>query len=328
MKKVVIKSLGGIENLIIEDENISEPKKGEIQIRILTSAVSGADINMRLGSYPMQKTPPFTPGYSIIGEVIKLGEGSNKFKLNDRVSSLTMYDGQAEFINLPEKFVQSMPVNLDPKEAVCLILDGMTAYQMLYRYVIPKNGKRIFIHGVSGAVGSIIAKLGKMHGLEMFGTASPSKHNEVLNLGVTAFDYNNYDFVNKIIEMGGVDAVFDPLGFESFDRSNSMLRKGGVLVGYGLNNAVFHSQKANIIFAFLKFQLRKLIPNGKRAEFYGIDKSSSDFEKDQAQLFSLLAEKKIIPSIKAVFPLTEIRAAHEAWKSSSGIGSIVIEIGK
>ena len=133
MKKVVITAYGDESKLAIVESDLPDPAAREVQLTVEYTVVSGSDVNMCRGTYPFQKKPPLTPGYSVIGKVRVNGEGSSKFKIGDRCACLSKYEGQAELINLPEKYLVPVPDGVDGKAAVALILDWVTAYQMLHR---------------------------------------------------------------------------------------------------------------------------------------------------------------------------------------------------
>jgi NADPH:quinone reductase-like Zn-dependent oxidoreductase len=223
MRKV---EFGDESKLAIVEDDLPDPATGDVQLSVEYSIVSGSDVNMRRGTYPFQKKAPLTPGYSVLGRVRLNGKGCSKFKVGDRVACLSKYEGQAELINLPEQFLVRVPEGVDPKAAVALVLDWVTAYQLLHHAGHVKSGQKIFVHGLSGAVGGALLTLGKIQGAQVFGTASSSKHDELHKLGAVPFDYSNKSWIRAMQELGGVDAVFDPLGFESFDESYSVLKKG------------------------------------------------------------------------------------------------------
>ena len=127
--------------------------------------------------------------------------------------------------------------------------------------------------------------------------------------------------------MGGVDAVFDPLGYESFDESYSILRKGGLLVGYGQNlPALTNKPYRTPPPMLLKLFARNLaFWSGKRTTFFGLNRRSRHFAPDLILLFQWLGEGRIQVPIKAVFPLTDIQQAHRTYANSNGIGSIVLD---
>jgi NADPH:quinone reductase-like Zn-dependent oxidoreductase len=121
------------------------------------------------------------------------GKGCSKFNIRDRVACLSKYEGQAELINLPEKYLVRVPQGVDGKAAVALVLDWVTAYAMLYHVAHVRAGQKIFVHA------------------QVFGTASSKKHDELHRLGAVPFDYSNKNWIAAIQELGDADAVFDPL---------------------------------------------------------------------------------------------------------------------
>jgi len=328
MKKVVITAFGDESNVAIEESNLTDPAAGEVQLSVEYTIVCGSDVNMRRGTYPFQKKPPLTPGYSVIGKVRINGKGCSRFRIGDRVACLSKYEGQAELINLPEKYLISVPEGVDAKAAVALILDWVTAYEMLHHAAHVKASDKIFVHALSGAVGGALLRLGQLQGVQVFGTASSKKHDELRQLGAITFDYTNQKWIAAIQELGGVDAVFDPLGFESFDQSYSILRKGGVLVGYGMNLPAWTKTPARpVIPSVLKlFSKNLLFWTGKRTTFFGVRRGSKNFAPDLKQLFAWLRDGKISVPIKATFKLDEIQSAHREYASGSGTGSIIIEV--
>ncbi len=172
-----------------------------------------------------------------------------------------------------------VPEGVDGKAAVALILDWVTAYQMLHRVQV-KAGQKIFVHALSGAVGGALLGWDNFRELKCFGTASSAKHNELRQLGAVPFDYSNKNWIAAVQELGGVDAVFDPLGFESFDESWSVLQKGGVLVGYGMNLPAWTKTPARpVIPAVLRlFSKNLLFWPGKRATFFGVRRAIEELQ--------------------------------------------------
>jgi NADPH:quinone reductase-like Zn-dependent oxidoreductase len=328
IKKVVITAYGDESVLAVVEAELPEPAAGEVQLAVEYSLVSGSDVNMRRGTYPLQKKPPLTPGYSVVGTVLVNGNGCSKFRVGDRVACLSKYEGQAERINLPEKYLVPVPDGLDGGEAVALVLDWVTAYEMLYRSAKVKVGQKIFVHGLSGGVGGALLRLGIVMGVKVYGTASTKKHEELRALGVVPFDYGNKDWIGAMQGVGGVDAVFDALGYESFDESYSILKKGGVLVGYGQNLPAWTGgPERNPVPMILKLFARNLaVWTGKKATFFGVMRGSKYFSTDLATLFDWLKDGKISVPVKARFGLDEIKEAHRAYAASAGMGSIVIEV--
>jgi synaptic vesicle membrane protein VAT-1 len=327
-KKVVITAFGDESKLAIVESDLKDPAAGEVQLSVEYTIVAGADVNMRRGTYPFQKQPPLTPGYSVIGKVRRNGPGAARFAMGDCVACLSKYEGQSELINLPEKFLVRVPDAVDKKSAVVLILDWVTAYQMLHRATHVIAGQKIFVHALSGAVGGALLRLAKLEGAQVFGTASLKRHDELRQLGATPFDYSNKNWIPSMQQLGGMDAVFDPLGFESFDESYSILKRGGVLVGYGMNLPAWtKTPERSVIPSALKlFSKNLLFWSGKRTTFYGVNRGSKHFASDLEQLFAWLKDGRISVPIKNTFSLDEIQKAHREYASSERMGSIVIEV--
>ena len=328
IKKVVITAYGDESVLAVVEAELADPAAGEVQVGVEYSVVCGSDVSMRRGTYPFQKKPPLGPGYSVVGRVVANGAGCSKFQAGDRVASLTKYDGQAERINLLEKYLVRVPEGVDGGEAVALVLDWVTAYEMLERSAKVKAGQKIFVHALGGGVGGALLRLGKMMGAEVYGTASAKRHEELRALGAVPFDYSNKEWIGAMQRMGGVDAVFDPMGYESFDESYSILKKGGVLVGYGANLPAWTKTPARpVVPMVLKLFARNLVFwSGKRTTFFGVRRDSKYFATDLEQLFAWLKEGKISVPIRARFGLDEIQEAHREYERGARMGSIVIEV--
>ncbi len=328
VKKVVITAFGDESKLSVVDAELAEPSAGEVQVAVEYSVVAGSDVNMRRGTYPFQKKAPLTPGYSVLGVVRQNGKDSLRFKLGDRVACLSKYEGQSEMVNLPERFLVPVPDGLDGEAAVALVLDWVTAYEMLHHSAKVKEGQKIFVHGLSGAVGFALLQLGRLAGLQVYGTASASKHQQLRDHGAFPFDYKDKRWIAAMQQMGGVDAVFDPLGFESFDESYRVLRRGGILVGYGMNlPSLTNTPRRAVLPVVLKLFARNLLFwTGKRATFFGLNRASQNYRPDLERLFAWLKEGKISVPIKATFSMDQIREAHREYEHSAGIGSIVLRI--
>jgi len=332
-KRVVITEFGGSEVLkMIEEPELPEPKSGEVRVKVLVTSAAFTDVWIRKGTYPdVKEKPPFSPGYDMVGVVDKLGEGVIHFKVGQRVADLTVIGAYSEYLCLPESRLTPVPEGLDPAEAVSLILSYVTAYQMLHRVAKVKRGQRILIHGAGGAGGTAMLQLGKLLDLEMYGTASKSKHELIRQLGATPIDYKSEDFVERIhsLTVDGVDSVFDSIGGDNFKRSFSVLRQGGKLVAYGFYNSVL-GKGGSIPLDFVRLMLWNLLPNGRSTAFFSIvplrKKHADWFIEDLTKLFDLLAQNKIKPVIAARMPLTEASHAHDLIEQAQVQGKIVLTV--
>ena len=166
MKQVLLTGVGGPEVLEVVERDAPEPGPGEVRVKVLAAGVAFADVLMRHGKYPGVPSPPFTPGYDLVGEVEKLGTGVEGVALGQRVAALTQIGAYAQRVVVGVGEMVPVPVGVDPVEAVSLVLNYVTAYQMLRRVAGARGGERILIHGAAGGVGTALLQLGQVEGLE------------------------------------------------------------------------------------------------------------------------------------------------------------------
>src|SRR5512143_1305500 len=238
--RVIVTHYGGPDALRVVEEECPEPKNGEVRVRVLAAGVSLPDIMAREGVHPETPPVPFTPGWDLVGVVDRIGEGVSGVEPGQTVTAMPIHGAYAEFICLPRHELVPVPAGLDPAEAVSLVLNYITAYQMMHRSAKVKTGQRVLVHGASGGVGTALLQLGGLAGLEMYGTCSSRGASVVTDLGGVPIDYRQLDFVKEIHRLTGegVDAVFDGIGGTHIWRSRKALRPGGKVVAYGLTSSL------------------------------------------------------------------------------------------
>ena len=339
--RIIVTHYGGPDALQAIEEECPEPKEGEVRVKVLAAGVSLPDVMMREGVHPETPRVPFTPGWDLVGVVDRLGEGVSGIEPGQIVAALPISGAYAEFICLAQRELVSVPAGLDAAEAVSLILNYITAYQMLHRSAKVKAGQRVLIHGAAGGVGTALLQLGRVAGLQMYGTCSSRGATAVADLGGIPIDYLNQDFVTEIRRLTGegVDVVFDGIGGRNIWRSRSALRRGGTVVAYGITSSLRggrlasgrsggrHRFRALAIFV-LYIAGGWLLPGRKRVVPYSIQwlkrLKPGLFQEDLIALFDLLRQQKIKPLIAQRFALAQVRAAHELLGKGGVIGKIVL----
>jgi NADPH:quinone reductase-like Zn-dependent oxidoreductase len=257
------------------------------------------------------------------------------------VAALPITGAYAEFVCLPHRELVPVPSGLDAVEAVSLVLNYITAYQMMHRSAKVRAGQRVLIHGAAGGVGSALLQLGRLAGLEMYGTCSSRGASAVSDLGGIPIDYQHQDFVKEIrrLTSEGVDVVFDGIGGTHIWHSRKALRPGGMVVAYGLTSSLRAGRLASgrpggrhrfgaIPIFGLYIAGGWLLPGRKRVVPYSIQwlkwLRPALFRQDLIALFDLLQQKKIKPLIAQRFPLAEARYAHELLGKGGVTGKIVL----
>jgi len=332
-KKIIINKPGGSQDLQMTEDEITTVKDNMVLIKISAAGVAFADVLMREGVYPGMPEFPINPGYDIIGNVVSIGENVKSIKTGQTVAALTKTGGYAEYIMLPESELVPVPDGLDESEAVSLVLNYVTAWQMLHRAVTLKKNDSVLIHGAAGGVGTAFLQIGRLMGLKIYGTASAGKHDLVKSLGGIPIDYNNenvYKFLNES-EPDGIAAAFDGTG-EWVYPSYKALRSDGSLVVFGASSMLNRGRKSlwRTIRVYLRFSifLKNMFPGKKKIFFYTITdymkKHPEWFNQDLRELFDLLKNEKIKPVIAMRKPLSEAAHCHELLNSSSITGKIVL----
>lgn len=338
---ITVTHYGGPDALRVVEEECPEPKQGEVRVRVLAAGVSLPDIMARQGIHPETPRVPFTPGWDLVGEVDQLGDGISGIEPGQRVAAMPIHGAYAEFVCLPQRELIPVPSGLDVAEAVSLILNYITAYQMLHRSAQVRAGQRVLIHGAAGGVGSALLQLGRLAGLEMYGTCSSRGASAVSELGAIPIDYQQQDFVKEIhrLTREGVDVVFDPIGGTHMWHSRQALRPGGRVVGYGNTTSLRGEGLASgrpgrrnrlhgIPIYVLYIAGGQLLPGHKRVVPYSIQTLKrlrpAWFRQDLIALLDLLQQQKIKPLIAQRFPLVQARQAQELLAKGGVIGKIVL----
>jgi NADPH:quinone reductase-like Zn-dependent oxidoreductase len=340
-RRIIVTRYGGPDALQVLEEECPEPNRGEVRVRVLAAGVASPDLMAREGIHPETPSVPFTPGWDLVGEVDRLGVDVSGIETGQIVAAMPIHGAYADFVCLPQRELVPVPSGLDAAEAVSLILNYVTAYQMLHRSAKVRTDQRVLMHGASGGVGTALLQLGRLVGLEMYGTCSSRGAAAVSELGGIPIDYQQQDFVEEIQRLTdpGADVVFDSMGGAHIWRSRKALRRGGKVVAYGLTGSLRggrlasgrsggrHPYRAIAIFG-LYIAGSFALPGRKRVVPYSIQTlkrlKPTLFREDLTALFDLLQQKKIKPIVAQRFPLSEARQAHELLGEGGVIGKIVL----
>ncbi|HVN74856.1 MAG TPA: medium chain dehydrogenase/reductase family protein [Thermoanaerobaculaceae bacterium] len=343
--RIVVTHYGGPDALQVLEEEVPEPNDGEVRVRVHAAGVSLPDVMAREGIHPETPKVPFTPGWDLVGVVDRLGAGVPGIEEGQAVAAMPIHGAYAEYVCLPQRELVPVPPGLDPAEAVSLVLNYITAFQMLHRSAKVAPGQSALIHGAAGGVGTALLQLGRLAGLkEMYGTCSSRGAQAVSDLGGIPIDYTSRDFVAEIHRLtgDGVDAAFDPMGGPHLWRSRKALRRGGTVVGYGLISSI----RGEGLSSGRPGRRRRfrgtaafgahiaggwLLPGRRRVVPYSIQTlkrlKPEMFRDDLTALLDLLKREKIKPLVARRFPLAEARQAQELLGKGGVVGKIVLVCG-
>jgi len=228
MKAILTTRSGGPEVLALQDVPDPQPKIGEVVVRVEAVGVNFADTMMTRGLYPGGPQPPYIPGFEFAGVIEETGE---------KVIGLVPKGAYAERVAARREGLLPRPERLSAAEAAAFSINYFTAY-FAYWMADAKENERVLIHAAAGGVGTAAIELGRLFGVETFGTSSSDeKLARLKELGLDhGINYKNFDYEQTVMEMTGgegVDIVFEMLGGEHTAKSTRCLRTLGRLIVYG-----------------------------------------------------------------------------------------------
>ena len=232
MQAIVQTGVGGPEVLELQTVPVIWPGPDEVLIRVVAAAVNPVDWKQRTDAG--RNAGVQIPGFDAAGIVAAVGDGVDRFAPGDEVFSMIgriQVDGlngtYAEYVVAPVDNVVQKPATLSFDQAAGLATTGMTAARTLRRAPV-SAGDRVFINGIAGGVGSMVAQIAKARGAYVIGTAS-ARHNRYLaSIGVDeVIDYTTTDFTDVVRD---IDVAIDTVGPETAARSLSVMRPDGALV--------------------------------------------------------------------------------------------------
>jgi NADPH:quinone reductase len=330
---VQLREFGGPEGLEVVDAPLPTAGPGEVRVRVLASGLEYTDVVIRRHLYAqtMRRRPPFVLGYDVVGEIDRLGEGVSGFQPGDRVADMTVLGSNAAYRTLRADDLTRVPAGVDAAEAAAMVLSWTTACQLLHRAARVRKGQRALVQGAAGAVGQALLVLGKMAGLELWGTARGAHAPLVRGLGATPIDYQREDFTRAL--PGGFDVVFDGVGQDDFRRSFAALKPGGLLCAYGYSANVRAERRLLGVLTwmarvYLWRRVRSWLPGGKRVYLYSINLMRAQhpdwFKEDLGRLFGLLAAGAIRPRVARRVSFDEVADAHRRLEAGSLDGKLVL----
>jgi 2-desacetyl-2-hydroxyethyl bacteriochlorophyllide A dehydrogenase len=337
MRAIVLRRSGPPRTLQLEEVPDPVPGPGEILLDVKAAGVNFADVLARQGLYPDAPGRPFIPGFESSGEVLALGEGTNGFRIGQRVLAFHRSGGYAERIAVPASSVLAIPDSLASQAAVVLPLNYGTAYVALHRTGPLEPGMRLFLHAAAGGVGMAVIDLARLAGVEVVGAASSHFKRERLQAeGVRHVVDSRRARVDRVARRlygkdGGFDLIIDSIGGRSIRDGLRALRPGGRLVSCGVAGMSRRGLLGAIGLWLTTPRIDALQMLRASRGFYGLNLAA--LARDTAQVRELLedliqmaASSEIHPEPGRVMPLAEAAAAHQLLERRSNVGKIVLRM--
>lgn len=330
-QQVVLTTLGEPEDLQVGSGPRPTAGRGHVVIGMEAAGVSFAEAQTVRGLHPFPPRPPFVPGYDLVGRITEVGAGVTGWQVGDRVAAMPRKGAWQECIEVPGNKIVRVPEAIDPVEAVALVCNGVTAWQMLHRLAAVEPGATVLVHGAAGGVGSLLTALALHHGVRVIGSASPVKHGMVRTLGATPIDYRgNVSEQVRRLAPGGVAAVFDHIGGSGLDVGWGLLAAGGVLVSYdssvaGYRPGQWFRPHVPALRRVIGWKLLGSVglAGRRRAKMYYV-KPGPEFRADLTRLFGLVQDGVLRPTIADRYPLAKAANALRELVDGGVIGKLVL----
>jgi synaptic vesicle membrane protein VAT-1 len=314
---------------------------GEVRIAVKAAGINFADTMARVGLYPDAPKPPCVMGYEVAGTIESVGEGVGDHAVGDRVVAGTRFGGQAELVTVPADQALPLPERLGFEQGAAFPVNYGTAYAALIVMGSLRAGDRVLIHAAAGGVGTAATQIARNAGAEVFGTASPAKHDAIRAQGVAhAIDYRNLDFEAETMRITGgegVDLIVDALGPTSFRKDYRLLRSGGRLVMYGISEMTKEGRRdipaslrslAKMPLATIPWWKSLALMNENKGVF-GLNmlkwwEREGNLDRVTEPLIADLEAGRLEPVVAEAFPFERAGEAHEFIAERRNVGKVVL----
>jgi NADPH:quinone reductase-like Zn-dependent oxidoreductase len=291
-----------------------------------------------MGLYPDAPKPPMVAGYEVSGTVKAVGPGVADLRVGDSVLALTAFRGQSTRVIVPAVQATKMPYGMSFEQAAALPVNYLTAFHMLHHVATLHPGDRVLIHMAAGGVGLAAIQLCRLvEGVEIFGTASSSKHDLLRRAGVAhPLDYRSVDYaseVKRITGGQGVHLILDPLGGKDWERGYRLLAPTGHLIAFGWANMVNGQRRSWLRVLSELLSMKRYSPMAlmdKNLSISGVNMGrlwmlEGLIRSELGALLALFEQKKIAPHVDKVFPLSDGPAAHRYVQERKNVGKVLFD---
>jgi NADPH:quinone reductase-like Zn-dependent oxidoreductase len=330
MQVVVLTKHGAPDVLKVEERPDPSLAAGQVRIGVAAAGVNFADVMARVGLYQDAPKPPCVIGYEVAGTILELGEGVRDLVPGQRVVAGTQFGGYASQVVVPAHDVVALPDRLSFEQGAAIPVNYGTAWAGLIGYGNLQPGERVLIHAAAGGVGIAATQIAKRQGAEVYGTASPSKHERILANGVDRpVDYTKPGWERS---MPKFDVVLDAIGGKSFRRSYDLLRPGGRLVAFGAS-AVMSGEKRNLVTALgtvmrmPRFKIIKQMSESKAViglNMLTLWKDRGTLQPWIEPLQAMLDDGTVEPVVAGEFSFERAGEAHRMISERRNVGKVVL----
>ncbi|WP_312244686.1 NADPH:quinone oxidoreductase family protein [Stutzerimonas nitrititolerans] len=325
MKAVLCKAFGPAENLVVEDLDSPQIKKGEVLLDVHAAGVNFPDTLIIEGKYQFKPPFPFSPGGEAAGVVAAVGEKIAHLKVGDRVMALTGWGSFAEQVAVSGQNVLPIPAEMDFTTAAAFSMTYGTSMHALKQRANLQPGETLLVLGASGGVGLAAVEIGKAMGARVIAAASTNEKLEIARKA-GAEELINYseaslrERLKELTDGQGVDVIYDPVGGKLFEEAFRSIAWNGrmLVVGFAAGGEI-PALPANL-------------PLLKGAALIGVfwgafaQRQPQDNAANFKQLFAWYAEGKLKPLVSQTFALEQAAEAIDTLGQRKAVGKLVVKV--
>ncbi len=325
MKAVLCKAFGPAENLVVEDLDSPQIKKGEVLLDVHAAGVNFPDTLIIEGKYQFKPPFPFSPGGEAAGVVAAVGEKISHLKVGDRVMALTGWGSFAEQVAVSGQNVLPIPAEMDFTTAAAFSMTYGTSMHALKQRAKLQPGETLLVLGASGGVGLAAVEIGKAMGARVIAAASTNEKLEIARKA-GADELINYseaslrERLKELTDGQGVDVIYDPVGGKLFEEAFRSIAWNGrmLVVGFAAGGEI-PALPANL-------------PLLKGASLIGVfwgafaQRQPQDNAANFKQLFAWYAEGKLRPLVSQTFALEHAAEAIDTLGQRKAVGKLVVKV--
>jgi NADPH2:quinone reductase len=322
MKAIQLEGFDGLDSLRIVEKEKPRPGKNEVLIEVKAAGINFAELEMTRGRYPAPRPLPVVMGFEASGVVAELGAGVTDVEVGDRVTSLVLSGGYADYATAHAGSVIPIPEGMSFAEASAITIQGLSAYTLLKLAARPRPDDTVLIQAAAGGVGLFLVQLSKAMGVkQVIALASSGVKLELVTaLGAdVTINYTEPAWAAEALAATGgkgADVVLESTSGEIADETFKLIAPFGRIVLYGAQNA--HDSLPND-------KVQQLIH--KNQSIIGFNFPSLRPEQIQASvppLLDLIQRGSVKLFANHAFALADVKEAFRAISDRRTIGKVVL----
>jgi NADPH:quinone reductase len=327
MRAIVVERTGGPEVLELRQPEIPEPGEGQARVSVEAAGVNFIDIYHRTGAYALPL--PFTPGGEAAGTVDAVGPGVSDVQVGERVAYAVtpspanrLHGTYAEYALVSAAKLVRIPDGVGAEQAAAVMLQGMTAHYLAVTTYPIRQGDTVLIHAAAGGVGLLLVQLARRAGARVIGTVSTQvKERLAREAGADeVIRYTEQDFeaeVRRLTDGRGVQAVYDSVGRDTFERSLRSLAPRGMLVLFGQSSGAVEPLDPQLLARHGSLFLTRPTLGHYTA-------TREELAWRAAEVLDAVQSGELQLRIDCTYPLAQAADAHRALESRRTTGKLLL----